>query len=155
MPKVAAYRLAWSASSQTYQVHKTREHALLDIVPESPAWFGWLEQVSSFAFRGQRGHYTARKESRDRGEAYWYAYLGAGQQLSKKYLGKSRELTLERLEEVAARLTAQIPVRPGTVGIPAPSTNFSHPPIKVADTPDLLARRSSPLPVPFTTLLGR
>src|SRR5215467_7405275 len=92
MPKVADYRLAWSVTEQTYQVQNTREHALLDIVPESPAWFSWLEQASSFAFRGQGGHYTARKESRAHGQTYWYAYLGTGQQLTKKYLGKSREL---------------------------------------------------------------
>src|SRR5215469_13920578 len=85
MPKVAAYRLTWSVTEQSYQVQQTREHTLLAIVPESPAWFGWLEQVSSFAFRGQRGHYSARRESRARGQTYWYAYLGTGQQLSKKY----------------------------------------------------------------------
>src|SRR5215472_7457066 len=120
MPKVAAYRLAWSASSQTYQVHKTREQTQLDIVPESPAWFGWIEQVSSFAFAGQCGHYTARKENRARGEAYWYAYLGVGQKLNKKYLGTSRELTLARLEEVAARLATPAPEQPGAGAAPAP-----------------------------------
>src|SRR5262249_39596840 len=146
--------------SQTYQLQQTREHALLYIVPESPAWFGWLEQVSSFAFRGQRGHYTARKESRERGEAYWYAYLGTGQQLSKQYLGKSQELTLTRLEEVAANPTAQAPDSPRAMEPPAPAKPFPRSPstasrhlTNAADTPALLTRQSSSLPVPLTSLL--
>ena len=162
MPKVADYRLAWSLTEQTYHVQQTRDHALLAIVPESPAWFGWLEQVSSFAFRGQRGHYTARKESRARGETYWYAYLGAGKQLSKKYLGKSRELTLARLEEVAARLAAQVPEQQEQEGATAPPKRLPRSPTAAswhlsdsAEPPVLVTRRSSPLPVPLTSLLGR
>src|SRR5215472_1781891 len=158
MPKVADYRLAWSVTEQTYQVQNTREHALLDIVPESPAWFSWLEQASSFAFRGQGGHYTARKESRAHGQTYWYAYLGTGQQLSKKYLGKSQELTLARLEEVAARLAAQAPELLGAVEAPVPPKPFprsptgaSRHPTNAADTPALLTRQSSSLLVPLTS----
>jgi LuxR family maltose regulon positive regulatory protein len=106
MPKIASYRLVWSVSRLTYQVQETRDQALLDIVPESPAWFAWLDQLSSFAFWGQRGHYTARKERRPRGEAYWYAYVGTGKKLTKKYLGKSSDVTLARLEHVAEELAA-------------------------------------------------
>jgi LuxR family transcriptional regulator, maltose regulon positive regulatory protein len=109
MPKVASYRLAWSFTDQTYQVQETRDHAQLQIVPESPAWFAWLDQVSSFAFWGKGGHYTARKESRPRGEAYWYAYVGAGKKLTKKYLGKTADVTLARLEQVAVALADQEP----------------------------------------------
>ena len=104
MPKVASHRLTWSLTRQTYQLQETRDQVVLNIVPESPAWFSWLKQVSSFAFWGQRGHYTARKESRPRGEAYWYVYVGAGKKLTKKYLGKTSEVTLARLEQVAAML---------------------------------------------------
>jgi hypothetical protein len=106
MPKVAGYRLAWSVKDQTYQLQETRDHTRLHIVPESPAWFAWLHQVSSFAFWGKGGHYTARKEKRQRGEAYWYAYVGAGKKLAKKYLGKTADVTLARLEQVAAELQA-------------------------------------------------
>jgi LuxR family maltose regulon positive regulatory protein len=106
MPKVASYRLAWSVKDQTYQLQETRDQTGLQIVPESPAWFAWLHQVSSFAFWGKGGHYTARKEKRQRGEAYWYAYVGAGKKLAKKYLGKTADVTLARLEQVAAELQA-------------------------------------------------
>jgi LuxR family maltose regulon positive regulatory protein len=75
-------------------------------VPGSPAWFAWLAEVSSFAFAGQAGSYTARKEAVQRGDRYWYAYLRTGQKLAKKYLGKTADLTLARLEEVAGVLHA-------------------------------------------------
>ncbi len=107
MPKVASYRLTWSFTDQAYQLQETRDQTQIQIVPESPAWFAWLEQVSSFAFWGKDGHYTARKESRPRGEAYWYAYVGAGKKLMKKYLGKTADVTLARLEQVAAALADQ------------------------------------------------
>ena len=80
---------------------------MLRIVPESPAWFAWLDQVSSFAFFGKSGHYTARKEAKQRGDRYWYAYLATGEQLTKKYLGKTADLTLARLEHIAGVLYAQ------------------------------------------------
>ena len=84
MPKVPAYTLAWSPATEAYELSQTRERAVLPIAPESPAWFAWLDQVSSFAFVGQSGRYSARKEAKQRGERYWYAYLATGEQLSKK-----------------------------------------------------------------------
>src|SRR6266487_6204551 len=108
MPKVASYRLAWSFTLKTYQLEETPSQELLEIAPGSPAWFAWLDHISSFAFWGKSGHYTARKESRPRGEGYWYAYLGIGKKLMKRYLGKTGDLTSARLEQVAEELdTAQ------------------------------------------------
>src|SRR6266702_740807 len=108
MPKVASYLLAWSFTLKTYQVEETPSQELLEIALESPAWFAWLDHISSFAFWGKSGHYTARKESRPRGEGYWYAYLGIGKKLMKRYLGKTGDLTSARLEQVAEELdTAQ------------------------------------------------
>ena len=78
------YTLAWSSARETYELYQMRDRAMLRIVPESPAWFAWLDQVSSFAFSGKNGHYTARKEARQRGDRYWYAYLTAVEQLTKK-----------------------------------------------------------------------
>jgi LuxR family maltose regulon positive regulatory protein len=76
--------LAWSSARETYELYETRERGVLRIVPGSPEWFSWLEQVSSFAFTGKSGHYTARQQAKQRGEGYWYAYLTPGEQLSKK-----------------------------------------------------------------------
>jgi hypothetical protein len=43
MPKVVSSRLAWSFTRQTSQVQETAGQELLEIVPQSPAWFAWLE----------------------------------------------------------------------------------------------------------------
>jgi LuxR family maltose regulon positive regulatory protein len=107
MPKVPVYTLAWSSITAAYELYETRDRAVLDIVPDSPAWFTWLDQVSSFAFSGKSGHFTARKESKQRGDRYWYAYLAKGEQLSKKYLGKTANITLARLEHIAELMCDQ------------------------------------------------
>ena len=106
MPKVAAYTLGWSPSHHAYKLLESLRDEALDVVPGSPAWFAWLAEVSSFAFSGQAGSYTARKEAAQRGDRYWYAYLRTGHKLTKKYLGKTADLTLARLEEVAGVLHA-------------------------------------------------
>ena len=106
MPKAAAYTLSWSPSQEAYKLSESHSNVALDIVLESPAWFAWLTEVSSFAFSGELGSYTARKETTQRGDRYWYAYLRNGQKLSKKYLGKATDLTVARLEEVAGVLQA-------------------------------------------------
>jgi hypothetical protein len=79
MPKVPTFTLAWSPARAAYELYQTRSREMLGIVPDGPAWFVWLEQVSSFAFSGKRGHYTARKEAKQRGDRYWSAYLATGQ----------------------------------------------------------------------------
>ncbi|HEX6551571.1 MAG TPA: LuxR C-terminal-related transcriptional regulator [Ktedonobacteraceae bacterium] len=107
MPRVPAYTLAWFPATQAYELYQTRDRGVLNILPESPAWFAWLDQVTSFAFVGKSGHYTARKEARQRGDRYWSAYLATGEHLTKKYLGKTANLTLARLEQVAGVLEAE------------------------------------------------
>ena len=110
MPKVADYRLIWTVEDQMYRLQDTRDHIQLQVVLESAKWFDWLDTVSSFAFQGKNGHYTAHKERRSRGDAYWYAYVGTGKKLIKKYLGKSIDVTAARLEQVAMALAHQEPV---------------------------------------------
>ncbi len=100
MPKVAAYTLAWSSTTQTYMLYKSHDQGPLSIVLESPEWFDWLDQVTCFAFSGKAGHYTARMETKQRGDRYWYAYFTTGGRRTKKYLGKTPGLTLARLEHI-------------------------------------------------------
>src|SRR5215471_10766846 len=107
MPKVPMYKLSWLSATETYELYQTRDRAKLGIDPGSPEWFTWLEQVSSFAFSGKSGHYTARKEARQRGDCYWSAYLATGERPGKKYLGKTARLSLSRLEHIAEMLRAQ------------------------------------------------
>src|SRR5947209_1052494 len=107
MPKAAPYLLAWSTAQQSYTLSERAHHEMLDIVPESRAWFSWLDGASSFTFQGIAGSYTARKESNRPGEGYWYAYVRSGEKLLKKYVGRTTEVTLARLEHVAGALSAE------------------------------------------------
>jgi hypothetical protein len=75
----------------------------------SADWFDWLElrDTRSFAFEGVNGRFTARKENKQRGSAYWYAYRWINGKTAKAYLGTSSKLTREKLNEVASRLAKQ------------------------------------------------
>src|ERR687885_1393668 len=83
----------------------------VQIAIDSPAWFAWLElpDTRSFTFQDASGHFTARKERRQRGPAYWIAYRKAAGKLRNVYLGKSAQLTWERLTTAAVRLAVQQP----------------------------------------------
>jgi len=105
MPKAAKYLLIWRAERRAYELCDHPSQQLLTLTPGEPAWFAWLETVPSFTFQGQQGQLTVRKESRQRGDQYWYAYHRVGQRLTKKYLGRTTDLTLARLEETTALLT--------------------------------------------------
>jgi len=140
MPK-AVSTLSWSAAEETYILSEPQSGAACALAPDSPAWFAWLAERSSFAFQGQAGSYTARLEAVQRGERYWYAYLRLGQKLRKKYLGKTADLTLARLEQVARFLDAERTrvVSPGTAlpvsqeqHEPAPTSQLDIPPVQKA-----------------------
>ena len=103
----AVATLSWSVVHQAYEWSLEPHGETLFPAPDSPAWFAWLADLPSFAFRGRTGSFTARQERRERGEHYWYAYLRAGQQLHKKYLGKTEHLTVVRLEQIASLLQAE------------------------------------------------
>jgi LuxR family transcriptional regulator, maltose regulon positive regulatory protein len=80
------------------------------IIPlDSPRWRAWLNANTSFIFEGGAGHFSAQREKR-RGTDYWYGYRRRGGKLFKVYLGKSGELSQERLEQASAQLAGQSPV---------------------------------------------
>lgn len=75
---------------------------------EDPAWQSWLAERSSFAFQSKDGHrFTARKETRARGNSYWVAYRKVGGKLTHTYIDRSEVVTLARLEQVARFLAGQ------------------------------------------------
>jgi predicted ATPase len=78
------------------------------VVVGTDAWYTWLmdQQIHSFSFRHPLGAFTARRERKRHGW-YWYAYRKRAGRLRKAYLGKTEELTLERLNAVAAALIGQ------------------------------------------------
>ncbi|HEX2911084.1 MAG TPA: LuxR C-terminal-related transcriptional regulator [Chloroflexia bacterium] len=73
---------------------------------ETPEWFEWLESAKTFTFTGSSGSFIARKEARSRGGWYWKAYHTAHGTLHRAYLGRSSDLTLDRLNRAAAKLAA-------------------------------------------------
>jgi len=72
----------------------------------SARWYAWLETASTFTFRSGQGHFTARKERAGNRRAY----QKRGGKLHRAYLGKSEELTLERLRAIAAVVAGQAPL---------------------------------------------
>src|SRR5919202_2610013 len=75
----------------------------------SSAWWQWLNAPDARSFRFEQDllSFTARRELQ-RGHPYWYAYRRTGQRVYKAYLGRSAELTLTRLETIAARLAERV-----------------------------------------------
>ena len=66
-------------------------------------WYEWLLAHKKFSFNGEGGHFIAQCETR-RDKAYWYAYRRRAGKLFKVYLGKTEELTFERLEQTSPDL---------------------------------------------------
>lgn len=121
MPKTATYALIWSADQETYLWRDGDG-------PAAPgageAWTAWLAAQRSFAFQGRAGRLTLLKEARQGGVGYWYAYRRQGRQTRKHYAGRSEDLTLARLEAIAAALNPPAsgpatPFVPQAPGIPA------------------------------------
>ncbi len=73
----------------------------------SPAWYAWLsrEETLSFSYKGIAGNFTARQERRKRGGRYWVAYRTREGKTHKTYLGKSENLTPERLKAASLKLS--------------------------------------------------
>jgi tetratricopeptide (TPR) repeat protein len=73
---------------------------------DTPAWYDWLSENRTFAFRGDENSFTARREraGNKRGGWYWKAYVKRDKRLLHAYLGKTESLTLERLHNVASEL---------------------------------------------------
>lgn len=104
MPKKAHYTIFWSPLRHAYELHEHQNNEVLDIANEKHTLLAWISQVSSFAFHGKHGSYTACKELRQRGDGYWYAYARIRGKVTKRYLGKETNLSLPHLEEVAQDL---------------------------------------------------
>jgi LuxR family maltose regulon positive regulatory protein len=79
-----------------------RDGAANSIAVGSPAWYAWLEGATTFAFTSAQGGFTARKERRGSSGWYWKAYRKRDGTLQRAYLGKSADLTVDRLNAVAS-----------------------------------------------------
>lgn len=74
----------------------------LHLTPDSPQWFDWLATLSSFRFVGQQGRFSAYRKGRM--SRRWSAYRTIHQHDYQHYLGITDHLTIDSLEQMAAKL---------------------------------------------------
>src|SRR5215469_7651000 len=107
MSRYNVHELLWERESQRYIIHSAGKPLIPAVIPESPAWYAWLGSTPSLAFTAQSGtSFTLRQERVQRGGTYWYAYRRIASRPVKRYLGRSADLTLERLEATAATFSS-------------------------------------------------
>ncbi|HXX78592.1 MAG TPA: LuxR C-terminal-related transcriptional regulator [Ktedonobacteraceae bacterium] len=106
MPKSAQNVVYWSREQEKYLLtEKSNGTAISALGGEN--WLHWLEEHRSFSFRGRIGQINMLKEKRSRGGDYWYAYQRQGKEMLKRYAGRSEQLSMERLEEIASLLAME------------------------------------------------
>jgi hypothetical protein len=93
-----------------------------EIAVGSPAWYAWLEEAHSFAYRGVAGRFTARTERHGARGWRWQAYQRRDGKLHSAYLGHSPDLTAAHLGAIAATLA-----RRGVAAPPTPPAFVSSP----------------------------
>jgi hypothetical protein len=97
----------------------------------SSEWWNWVNssQAESFRFEcdfGVKGYRARKEEIKSRSGSFWYAYKRIDGKLRKRYLGKSEELSLERLETIAYDLAKPAESRQQEVELPNKSVgNYS------------------------------
>src|SRR5437762_8368653 len=73
----------------------------------TPAWFEWLEGATKFVFKADAGEFSARRERR-RNSWFWYGYKKVSGKLRTIYIGRTSELTLQRLKQVSQKLFGRL-----------------------------------------------
>jgi LuxR family transcriptional regulator, maltose regulon positive regulatory protein len=148
MPKAAQHILRWSPEHQAYILSEQEKGSYVLLQAEEAWWFGWLATHTSFSFQGQHGHFTIHKEVRPRGgEGYWYAYQRQGKRLAKHYVGRTTDLVLAHLEEIALAFTHQAE-QLQTIALP-------HQGIALRPEPLLVSKLSPPRLSPLLVLRQR
>lgn len=103
MPKGAEYHIAWSEEDRAYVLRHT---PFFFPLTEDTLQY-WLKLIEAFHFQAASGDgVTVRKETKQRGGAYWYAYRRVTGKLRKKYLGESSKVNFALLEAVARAFVA-------------------------------------------------
>lgn len=78
----------------------------LPLIPDSPEWFDWLATLSSFRFVGQQGRLSAYRK---KGRTFcWFAYRRIHSRRYEHALGRTDHLTIDYLEQMAARLQSSL-----------------------------------------------
>jgi predicted ATPase/DNA-binding CsgD family transcriptional regulator len=149
------------------QQHNEEDTSTTPISIGTVAWYSWLEQHRSFTYETPRTTFTARKEQRTAGW-YWYAYRRMRGKLHSFYLGKSADLTLERLNMTAEAFErageAPVEMMPRPQRVSRDQAAQVQPPsiITFPATSAVAEQLREPepaptprLPIPLTPLLGR
>ncbi|MBO0783020.1 MAG: hypothetical protein J2P37_29750, partial [Ktedonobacteraceae bacterium] len=114
-------RLWWSQQAQRYEL------VLDGITGTQEPTLNALESISSFSFRSRDGKQcTFRKQTVQRGSAYWYAYRRLHGRLVKRYAGKTADLSLARLEEVTRSLLDALSFSEASSPLAPPSKPVQH-----------------------------
>lgn len=110
MPKQAEYRVEWSKDKEMYEII----HGVFCFnMPRTSGLPYFLSQTDSFSFCSPTGHkMTLRKEKKQRGTGYWYAYKRVGGKVHKKYLGDIYKLDMQGLEMLARSFAEEIKSEP-------------------------------------------
>jgi LuxR family maltose regulon positive regulatory protein len=67
----------------------------------SPDCLKWLNSsIGLFSYESQGITITVKREKRQRGGLYWYAYKRVGGKLSSRYIGGSEQVTIDKLNEI-------------------------------------------------------
>ncbi|HET8913943.1 MAG TPA: hypothetical protein VFN23_20890, partial [Ktedonobacteraceae bacterium] len=130
MPKSAKHTIIWVSDLESYLLTEAEMDQSQQISDKDASWLEWLENHRAFAFNGRNGQLNLLKEKRQRGhEGYWYAYHRRSGGMTKRYLGLSMQLSLEKLEEISQLLqedqkTANPPQDVEQFKTPDPVANF-------------------------------
>jgi hypothetical protein len=82
------------------------EFGELPLIPASPEWFDWLATLSSLRFVGQQGRLSAYRK---KGRTFcWFAYRRIHHRRYEHALGRTDHLTIDCLEQMAAKLQSAL-----------------------------------------------
>jgi len=87
------------------------QRGILSLVPDTPEWFAWLASLPSFRFQGPAGRFGAqRKTIGGLPTREWRAYCHYKNRQHCFYLGMTEHVTIARLEQMAATITARLAI---------------------------------------------
>jgi LuxR family maltose regulon positive regulatory protein len=153
MPRISLHALIWSRDQGCYTLYM-QDQLVQQIQPgDEAAWLAWLRKVSSFAFHGVSGSLNVYLEARSPGGQYWYGYHTSRGRTRKRYLGRTENLSLARLEETArALLREQQPAQTLDQGMVVLSGRLAPPrrPAALVERERLLSSLDGALSTPLT-----
>src|SRR5258706_14025731 len=130
MPRGPVHALIWSIDHTLYELYSRGQLAHRFRPGDDDRWRTWFDTPPAFVLHGRAGRINVHNEQRTRTTRYWYAYHLTSQR-AKRYLGKTANLTLERLEQVAGELSG--------AHVPEPRPPLSTPPAAPAQMPAVVS----------------